>query len=64
MSRKHNCKHPERGISNYPKRKARRVSETTMEGLRDLRKKQLRRTFAGEGLEAAVNEGLGSTHNG
>jgi hypothetical protein len=63
MTRKHNTKHPERGLSNYPKRKARRSGHDGMENLRTLRKLQLRgekanQKLSNEEYEALVNEGL------
>jgi hypothetical protein len=42
VSRKHNTKHPNRGLSNYPKRLARRghVKSPTMQTLAALQKMQ------------------------
>lgn len=43
MSRKHNAEHPRRGISNYPKRLAKRgvtSSSVRMPSLEQLRRKQ------------------------
>ena len=42
MSRKHNCKHPRRGLSNYPERLARRGLHKTpiMESLASMRQRQ------------------------
>lgn len=60
MSRKHHCKHPERGVSNYPKRKARKAGVQTMDDLRTLRRKQIRQMtgVTGDELESLVNDGL------